>query len=221
MNKNKRIQLSYPPWWTKWMQVKERMQGWNKANLKASKNSASTSKHRKFRTQKNSNCCVNDVCLVRCLLSWKCQYIILLDGDIGKMKNIRQGDWKPWVHFRMDSTTRQTPFCSVFFILFCWMKIRPRIDLNGQVLKGDGKFSESFTFIDRKGLSSCLFEPALNQRLKQRKSAFWGPPRWKGPAPAFSLFWFFLPRCTEIDKPFAILWTTKSSVGEAVQFEFL
>ena len=115
----------------------------------------------------------------------------------------------------------QTHFSSVFFIFLCWMKIRPRIDLNGQVLKGDGKFSESFTFIDRKGLSSCLFEPALNQRLKQRKSAFWGPPRWKGPAPAFSLFWFFLPRCTQIDKPFAILWTTKSSVGEVVQFEFL
>ena len=84
---------------TKWMQVKERMQGWNKANLKASKNSASTSKHRKFRTQKNSNCCVNDVCLVQRLHSWKCQYIIHLYGDIGKMKNIRQGDWKPWVHF--------------------------------------------------------------------------------------------------------------------------
>ena len=114
----------------------------------------------------------------------------------------------------------QTHFCLVLFIFLCWMTTRPRIDLNGQVLKGDGKFSESFTFIDRKGLSSCLFEPALNQRLKQRKSAFWGPPRWKGPAPAFSLFWFFLPRCTQIDKPFAILWTTKSSVCEAVQFEF-
>ena len=104
---------------TKWMQVKERMQGWNKANLKASKNSASTSKHLKFRTQKNSNCCVNDVCLVQRLHSWKCHYIILLHGDIGQMKNIWQGDWKPWIHFRMDSTTLANTF--LFSILHLLM----------------------------------------------------------------------------------------------------
>ena len=140
---------------------------------------------------------------------------------MGKMKTSDKVIESPGYISRWTRQPWQTHFCSVFFIFLCWMKTRPRIDLNGQVLKGDGKFSESFTFIDRKGLSSCLFEPALNQRLKQRKSAFWGPPRWKGPAPAFSLFWFFLPRCTQIDKPFPILWTTKSSVGEVVQFEFL
>ena len=61
------------------------------------------------------------------------------------------------------------------------------------------KFSESFTFIDRKAVLTCTKPLA-----KTKKQQFFGRRPDERHRP-FSLNWFFLPWCAKIYKPFAIL----------------